>query len=1231
MVCFLPTAPVGARRRCASDARWRAAASDASAPASTSGPPPVSAQPTRRPLAKRQYGTPRETVPSLRRAVDAIRAEPHDGRRWMELARSSHSPAERARILTSAMEWHDDNARNVFLWHALGTAHARAGNAERSDWAFLQGLRRCAPGTRGALYQSLGVKYARLRQTLRAERFFKSGLREDASHGALYVALAELYRTRDLPDLAWSTVCTALRMAPAHVPVWRCAASLLQTSGCLELARDCWGVVVMLAPYDYRAWMHLAEKVRLVGDDETRAKLSQVLERASWGRRKLDSQNAQDDEESLQEPDDSINALLSKFNITNINDREQAQAVARLYAMDVGKRLAGWKNMPFEKRSGKDGLTGRKHKALMERNAGSDERYEAALLLRQAVRINPYSVELRAKLARLEYEARGLVAARAVLERGLSLPSRSSGSVSSHEYLLHMELGTLLMLDNNISLGRESFKRAVELEVMQATRERSLNQRSKQVRHRSSFPVESLHRWALYELMTGDYRIARRILSKAVERAPDHGGVWRSIGELEKKHGNVELARAAFGRAVALNPHDLRIWLSWGKLEREQPNNSKRAIDLLRRAAGLPVPGLSNEQSFGMPAALRMSQNMQRARAEAMGELATLYQLDGEFLESARVLRMGLEVDPGYEILYRMLGDVVAIIHRGDPPAVRRVFYEMLRTAPRRVSPKLLHWFALQERRYRNFERARGLLRRATRQFPKYLAAWMSYALLENDLHSPQRARALFEAAAGVAEEHDINAPYLFQSWSLLEMRLYPLEPERARQILMRGLSLCSMRLDQLGNASSAPRRAVSQDGDDEEGREEDMDNEENDFDSLQISTVPSSAELTARNAVSQLQLALGQLEERFARIEAARELYTCSASTNPKFVPAYQRLGLLEQNQQNYDAARRAFKNASEADPSNGVAFALWAQMELRVTKNLAKARDLFAQASSAEPRNPAVWHAWAVAERQLGDRKRARELFKQALAVAPDAVACLVSVADIEAEHGNIERAGEYYERGISADPTLAAPYCSYARMLERAAAAGKGLDADDDDRWRQVESIYERGEAFVTPTNENAAVLLHSYARFVLSRGDRERALEILDRGMERDPSAIRLYLLAANVLCEDQKYERARDLFKLGAQVNPSKSGPLCVAWAGMERALGDTDSARKLFQQAIRVQPTFEKAWTQFASMEREVGNYSRAEELNMAASALVNVRGSGPENEGDVEDGLELDRWLIAL
>jgi tetratricopeptide (TPR) repeat protein len=820
---------------------------------------------------------------------------------------------------------------------------------------------------------------------------------------------------------------------------------------------------------------------------------------------------------------------------------------------------------------------------------------------KRGLTVHPSNGDLRIGLARVQERLLGAGASREYL---------ADPSVAN-DHAVQRALAMLEVRERNFDRARVLFRHAANLEALDCSgpspmssdflRNNAVRERERQGVYQGRPPVQAaktLHAWALMEARLGEVDAARDLLHEAQTMVPDDAAIWRALAEIESRSKNFADARNAFKRSIAIDSNDVRLWLAWGKTEALAGNlaDAERLLQTAvtkfengrgsmhsgatpgftgsagkarqhQRAKGLGVfgdSGVADGPSRVGRGKTPASSVNPRMLADALRELSSIAVQNGDFKKAIDLLERATETDPMYDLAWRQLSELIC--RQNGIEDVREMYRRALDSTETLFHAKLVHWWALEERKVGCFEEARDLLRRATCMEPSYMSAWLSWALLEKASGSSDRACELFEEAAGLCTRSSLRAPFIFQAWGRVE-EIQRGDVQKAREVFQRGCRL-----------------------------------------------VPDSGSLLQ---------AWAALEERRGLLDEARDLYQRATKSEPRLGFVWQSWGLMEMRRRCYDRAAFLFRHGHENDPSCAALLASWAMMEGRELANVERGRQLFRLATQVDSKHAPAWHSWGSLELSLGNVDRARELYLQAARLNPEDPVSWHALGILEIEvNESLSLPPEYFRRALDADDTHAISYQSWALFVERKDGDLAGARKLFELGVEKCSHTPGHGQAVLF---QAWAIMEQKNGDVASARRLFQKGLEIDRRKVELWTAWALL-----EKACGNRKAARNVFRDGCAATAPVRNIAALYAAWGTMEAEVGNWDEARALFLRGIRINPSHEPCWRSYANLEERMGNRVKAEELRASAHGILedsvfsipSERGESADQEALIKLGL---------
>lgn len=306
-------------------------------------------------------------------------------------------------------------------------------------------------------------------------------------------------------------------------------------------------------------------------------------------------------------------------------------------------------------------------------------------------------------------------------------------------------------------------------------------------------------------------------------------------------------------------------------------------------------------------------------------------------------------------------------------------------------------------------------------------------------------------------------------------------------------------------------------------------------------------------------------------------------------------------------DMVREVFQTAIESLGDEFVderLFIAFARYEAKL-KEYDRARAIFKFALDNLPRSRSMkLHAeYTVFEKQFGDRdgvedvilSKRRRLYEEQVKENAKNYDTWIDYANLEQASGNVDRVREVYEKAVAQVPPA-----QEKRLWRRYIylwifyAIYEEMEAKDVERARQV---YDACLNLIPHKKFTFSKVWMLKAQFEIRQGNLTLARKTLGRAIGMCPKDS---LFKGYVALEQKLYEftRCRTLYEKHVSYNPSNC-QTWIDWAQLERALGDLERGRAIFELGID-QPVLdmpEMVWKKYIDFEEEEGEFERARAL----------------------------------
>jgi tetratricopeptide (TPR) repeat protein len=587
-----------------------------------------------------------------------------------------------------------------------------------------------------------------------------------------------------------------------------------------------------------------------------------------------------------------------------------------------------------------------------------------------------------------------------------------------------------------------------------------------------------------------------------------------------------------------------------------------------------------------------------RSRVRAMYKVAQSAVRSGRARDGIVTLQECVALDPKDSYCWLLLGRTVA--QQGNPASAREIF-----ESASVVCPDSVH-------------------------------IWQAWAVLEKAQGNLDRARSLFRHALEV----DPGNAYVCHAWGLLELRSDPPNVDAARSLFRQAFDMTPQAqvCTALGGLEAAQGRV-------EEARE----------------VFRKGIELCDEKGP--IMLAWAEMEERAAGdFEAAERLLRSALEANKTDVKAHIAWAKLEMRRGCMDSAVKILLEAADWPQRDAQLFNMWATLEQR-RGNLEAARAIVKRGRERFSGEQSLLQTQGMIMERLGELDEARELYRQSVEIRPTAPAyvawamledklaamggeaCVVSDEGRNDVQSAIEgrRSGKWeggtsprklFEMGMVVDPSHGALYNAYGAMEERLgnvdaarAVLQRGIAARCSDMasvWHGLgslelrcgdvdaaRSLFTRGAAELGGLGEDASFLWHSLGMLELHCDRLVAARDAFAEGVRCYPRSSPLLLGSALAEMRIGETDTARHFFKDAVTADPCHAHAW-QAWGVMEHREGHLDNARSLFERGLRAVPGHAALWVAYGLLESEVGGYDKARELFKAGIRACQRHFDGP-------------------
>lgn len=350
----------------------------------------------------------------------------------------------------------------------------------------------------------------------------------------------------------------------------------------------------------------------------------------------------------------------------------------------------------------------------------------------------------------------------------------------------------------------------------------------------------------------------------------------------------------------------------------------------------------------------------------------------------------------------------------------------------------------------------------------------------------------------------------------------------------------------------------------------------------------------------------VSSLNSTIALDSSAREIFEIGTINSPQSVHLWHGWAMHEQSFGNIDEARRLFNNALEIDSGNGYVCHSYGLLEMQAG-DLKRARQLWQQGLTKSPSAALICSLGSLYITQ-GHPESARQLYSVYLPQLPNGkekIEVYLAASSLEETvFHDLEKASELLKVALS-DRTVqdSRAYLALARL---GTSGGKVDDAVLKKRLKEICTrqlkAHQTGEeksSVLFPLKDGR--LFNAWAKLESRTESLAAARDILKKGMSLYPGDHTLFQAAGSIEERMGNTSAARDLYSESMHIKPSAPTLVSYAMLEMQSPLnGKTPNAtmaRKLFQEALLIEPKHAPAYNAFANLERREGNIDKAKQL----------------------------------
>lgn len=350
----------------------------------------------------------------------------------------------------------------------------------------------------------------------------------------------------------------------------------------------------------------------------------------------------------------------------------------------------------------------------------------------------------------------------------------------------------------------------------------------------------------------------------------------------------------------------------------------------------------------------------------------------------------------------------------------------------------------------------------------------------------------------------------------------------------------------------------------------------------------------------------VGDLDGTIALNSSSRDIFEAGTNNCPRSVHLWHAWAMHEQSSGNIDEARRLLDKALEIDSGNGYVCHSYGLLEMQAG-DLKRARQLWQQGLTTSPSAALICSLGNLYTTQ-GHPDSARELYSVYLPQLPNGkgkVEVYLAASSLEETvFRDLEKASELLKLALS-DRTVqdSRAYMALARL---GTSGGKVDDTVVKKRLKEV--CLKQLKAHQADGGKGVALfpvkdgrLFNAWAKLESKSDSLAAARDILKKGMLLYPKDHTLFQAAGNIEERMGNSLAARDLYSASLHIKPSAPTLVSYAMLEMQSPLkgksANVTMARKLFQEALLIEPKHAPAYNAFANLERRQGNIDKAKQL----------------------------------
>jgi tetratricopeptide (TPR) repeat protein len=784
--------------------------------------------------------------------------------------------------------------------------------------------------------------------------------------------------------------------------------------------------------------------------------------------------------------------------------------------------------------------------------------------------------------------------------------------------------------------------------------------------YRRAIELDPAYAWPYHNLgliyeQRGATDEALRLFQQALERHTsdlDRAVSWTKVGDVFQTQGRTSQAVKAYQQAIELDPGYAWPYHNLGLIY-EQRQEFEETIHLFQQAVAL--------------------HREDHARARAWNHLGDTYRALRRFREAIGAYRQAIELDSQYALPWNSVGDVCRLLDRPDEAV--DAYRHAVELDPALAGPYrslALIYSQRGETDRTAYEAAITLHRQAIERYEgnrDRARAW-------NDLGSTYRAlHRLEDAIKAYQQAIELDSAYTLPWVNLGDVYRALSYPEDAIDAYQKAIELepgDARSWDSLGDVYRGLERPDEAIGAYRQAIELNPDYawpyaslgliyEQQEQYEAALLVYQQSAQRHERpedQAVSWKHV--GDIYRHLKRFEDAIEAYGRAVEFDPAYAWPYHNLGLIYEQQQEYEAAIPFYRQAIDRHKNDRDRVLSWHKLgDVCYTLNrYSEAITAYQRVIELDPQDAVSWNSLGTAQTALEHYEAAIKTLEQALEVDPDYAwpyhhlgvvyekreaydmsvsyyqqalerhgddrDAAVSWANLGRVYQVLDRhneAIEAYQQAINLNPRNALAWDSLGdvyRILERHPEAieayqraieleptyawpyhNLALVYADQDRYQEALPLCQHALEYHANAQDQA-ISWNNLGKVYHALGRRAEAIDAYERAIKLDPGHAWPYNNLGVVYAAQGDYEPAATFYRQAIEQHDSDKDR-SVSWDNLGNvltALGQYEEAIEAYQQAVTLNPNYVLPWNSLGNVYLGLERYSKALEAYQQAIQL---------------------------